>query len=65
MEENKDKKVEEKVEEKEGLTLGMDNKNKEAFNIFLKEGNDAFIKHVFKGEGGGQLSYAEMRMMYG
>jgi len=62
MEENKDKKVEEKVE---GLTLGMDNKNKEAFNIFLKEGNNSFIKHVFKGESGEKLSYAEMRMMYG
>jgi len=50
---------------KEGLNLGMDDKNKKAFNVFLEEGNQTFVKHVFTGEGGGQLSYAEMRMIYG
>ena len=62
MEENKDKKEEQGVKQ---LKVEMNDKNKEAFNIFLKEGNNAFVKHVFKGDGGGQLSYAEMRMMYG
>ena len=62
MDENKDKKVEEKVE---GLTLGMDDKNKKAFNVFLEEGNQAFVKHVFTSESGEKLSYSEMRMMYG
>ena len=43
----------------------MDDKNKKAFNVFLEEGKQAFVKHVFTSENGGQLSYSEMRMMYG
>ena len=65
MEENKDKKDKKEEQGVKSLKVEMNDKNKEAFNIFLKEGNDAFVKHVFKGEGVGQLSYAEMRMMYG
>lgn len=65
MEENKRQKEEKVEEKKEGLKLEMDDKNKKAFNVFLEEGNQAFIKHVFMSENGGQLSYSEMRMMYG
>ena len=61
MEENKDKKEEKVKSEK----IEMDSKNKDALNVFLKEGNEAFVKHVFTGERGCQLSYAEMRMIYG
>ena len=63
MEENKEQK-EEKVEEKKEV-LEIDDKNKKAFNVFLEEGNQAFVKHVFTSENGGKLSYSEMRMMYG
>jgi len=65
MEENKDKKEEKLEEKKGGLNLEMDDKNKKAFNVFLEEGNQAFVKHVFTSESGEKLSYAEMRMMYG
>lgn len=61
MEENKDKKEEKVKSEK----IEMDSKNKDALNIFLKEGNGVFVKHVFTSECGSQLSYAEMRMIYG
>tara|TARA_B100000925_G_C21568811_1_gene286862 strand:+ start:41 stop:232 length:192 start_codon:yes stop_codon:yes gene_type:complete len=63
MEENKEQKEEKVEKKKEGLE--MDDKNKKAFNVFLEEGNQAFVKHVFTSENGGQLSYSEMRMMYG
>lgn len=65
MEENKEQKEGKVEEKKEGLKLEMDDKNKKAFNVFLEEGKQAFVKHVFTGENGGQLSYSEMRMMYG
>ena len=61
MEENKDKKEEKVKSEK----VEMDSKNKDALNVFLKEGNEEFVKHVFTGERGCQLSYAEMRIIYG
>ena len=65
MDENKDKKEEKLEEKKEGLKLEMDDKNKKAFNVFLQEDMQAFVKHVFTSENGGQLSYSEMRMLYG
>ena len=65
MEEQKQQKEEKVEEKKEGLKLEMDDKNKKAFNVFLQEGNQAFVKHVFTGENRGQLSYSEMRMLYG
>ena len=65
MEENKEQKEEKVEEKKEGLKLEMNDKNKKAFNVFLEEGNQAFVKHVFTSENGGKLSYSEMRMMYG
>lgn len=65
MEEDKEHKEEKEKPEVKSVKVKMDNKNKEAFNIFLKEGNNAFVKHVFKDVDGRQLSYAEMRMIYG
>lgn len=44
----------------------MDEKNKEATEILIKEGSKKFVEHVFTDkENGSKLSYAEMRMIYG
>ena len=47
------------------VNTGMDEKNKKALNVLMTEGDKAFVKHVFTGENGRQLSYAEMRSRYG
>ena len=47
------------------VNTGMDEKNKKALNVLLTKGDKAFIEHVFTGENGRQLSYAEMRTRYG
>ena len=47
-------------------TKNMDEENKQAFNVLMNGTEKDFIKHVFTNqETGQQLSYAEMRMMYG
>ena len=46
-------------------TPRMDEKNKEAFNVLKKQGDEAFVKHVFTGDKGETLTYAEMRARYG
>lgn len=45
----------------------MDEANKKALNVLQTQGQDAFIKHVFTDpkDETKQLSYAEMRMLYG
>ena len=43
----------------------MDEANKKAVDVLKKKGEKAFLKHVFTGDDGEQLSYAEMRMKYG
>lgn len=51
----------------------MDNLNKTAYNVFVKDGEKKFVEHVFTHpedhdkpkEEKRQLSYAEMRMLYG
>lgn len=43
----------------------MDEKNKEAIKVLNKEGDDAFVNHVFTGENGQKLTYSEMRARYG
>jgi hypothetical protein len=43
----------------------MDTKNKKALNVLQTEGEKTFIEHVFTGDNGERLSYAEMRMRYG
>ena len=51
----------------------MDNLNKKAYEVLKKEGEKKFIEHVFTHpddhnkpkEEKRQLSYAEMRMLYG
>ena len=47
------------------VNTGMDEKNKKALNVLLTKGDKAFVEHVFTGENGRQLSYAEMRSRYG
>ena len=45
---------------------GMDAANTTALNVLNTQGEEAFVKHVFTDQDtGNQLSYAEMRMMYG
>ena len=51
----------------------MDNLNKKAYSVLEKKGEKKFVEHVFthpddhdkKPEEKRQLSYAEMRMLYG
>jgi len=44
----------------------MDNANKKACDVMVKEGMDAAIKHLFTNEKTGEkLSYCEMRSKYG
>ena len=46
--------------------VGMDEANKTALNVMNEQGQEAFIKHVFKDQDTGrQLSYSEMRSRYG
>ena len=43
----------------------MDDLNKKAATVMKEEGMEAAVKHMFTGENGKQLSYAEMRARYG
>ena len=45
--------------------VGMDDRNREAMKVLVNEGTPAFYKHVFTGDNGEQLDYAEMRARYG
>ena len=44
---------------------GMDTKNKKALHVLQTKGEKEFIKHIFTGNDGERLSYAEMRARYG
>lgn len=44
---------------------GMDEANKKAMKVLTTRGTGEFIKHVFTGDNGKQLTYAEMRAKYG
>lgn len=44
---------------------GMTPENAKALNIMRTEGSDAAVKYMFNPTGKRQLSYAEMRMMFG
>lgn len=46
-------------------TKKIDKVNKDALKVLTTEGDDAFIKHVFTGDNGKALTYAEMRSRYG
>ena len=43
----------------------MDKANQKAMDIKKTEGTDAAVKHMFNPTGKRQLSYAEMRSMFG
>ena len=43
----------------------MNEDNKKAFDIYKTEGQKAFIKHVMNPTGKKDLTYAEMRAMFG
>ena len=43
----------------------MDKANQKALNIMKTEGTEAAVKHMFNPTGKRQLSYSEMRLMYG
>ena len=50
-------------------SVGMDDTNKKAMEVLATQGPKGFMKHVFTGKNQDgserQLSYAEMRSMYG
>lgn len=43
----------------------LDEANKKAVAILVKEGPDKAVEHMFNPTGQKQLSYAEMRALYG
>lgn len=43
----------------------MDESNKKAMNVLITQGPNEFVKHVFTGDNGKKLTYAEMREKYG
>ena len=43
----------------------MDTKNLAALDVLMKEGDAGFVKHVFTGDEGEKLTYAQMRDLYG
>ena len=43
----------------------MDDANLKAMHVLTTEGQEAFIKQVFTGENEKQLTYSEMRSLYG
>ena len=50
------------------FAAAMDTANKEALNVWAEQGVSAAVAHMFKrpeSEGGGTLSYSEMRARYG
>ena len=53
-------------EQKIPINPNMDEANKIAANVFNTQGEKAFLKHISTNqETGRQMSYAEMRSMYG
>ena len=53
-------------EQKLPINSNMDEANKTAANVFNTQGEKAFFKHIFTDqETGRQMSYSEMRSMYG
>ena len=46
-------------------TQGMTPENAKAMDILCKEGSDEAVKYMFNPTGKRQLSYAEMRSMFG
>ena len=49
-----------------GLYNAMDDNNKKALDVFAEKGADAAVSYMFTHpESGRQLSYGEMRMLYG
>ena len=53
------------TKKQEPLQNGMTSENAKALNIMKTEGSDAAVKYMFNPTGKRQLSYAEMRMMFG
>lgn len=53
------------TKKQESLQNGMTPENAKALNIMKTEGSDAAVKYMFNPTGKRQLSYAEMRMMFG
>jgi hypothetical protein len=50
------------------IAAAMDSANQKALDVWAAEGADAAVKHMFQrdnNEGGGTMSYAEMRSRYG
>jgi len=45
--------------------VGMDDRNRTAMKVMVNGTKEEFIKHVFTGDKGETLSYAEMRSRYG
>ena len=45
--------------------IHMDEKNTQALNVLTTQGDEEFVKHVFTGDKGQKLTYAEMRARYG
>ena len=54
-----------KQEQPKSLQNGMTPENAKALNIMKTEGSDAAVKYMFNPTGKRQLSYAEMRSMFG
>ena len=53
-------------EQKLPINPNMDEANKTAAKVFNTQGEKAFLKHIFTDqETGRQMSYSEMRSMYG
>ena len=53
------------TKKQEPFQNGMTSENAKALNIMKTEGSDAAVKYMFNPTGKRQLSYAEMRMMFG
>lgn len=45
--------------------VGMDDRNRTAMKVMINGTREEFVKHVFTGDKGEQLSYSEMRARYG
>ena len=45
--------------------VGMDARNRKGLKVLINGTKEDFIKEVFTGDNGEQLSYAEMRCRYG
>ena len=43
----------------------MDDANRDALKVWKESGSEAFVKHCFNPTGKKQLTYAEMRGLYG